>query len=193
MGVLAGRRGRGAPGSKSVPELRCEQRVPIVENVVPIAQEAIAHIGHVPRDLAHPPAVRLVNNTRYLHAPRLEVNHDEHEVSYQARQGDNLHREEVHPGDRTPVRFQERSPAHALVAFRGWPDAVLEENALGGRAPDLVSDVRQRAFDARVAPIRVVRCHVDDQLGNPVFNARSTGTTRPAAIILPGNEFPVPS
>lgn len=83
----------------------------------------------------------------------------------QAGPCDRLHREEIHRGDRAPVRAQERAPRTAFAAFGRGVHAGLDKDALHRVAADVVAEVVQGASDARlVAPGRIILGHAQHEL-----------------------------
>ena len=66
-----------------------------------IAEEAVAGVGQVSRDLRHPRLVRLTRDPGDLHGAGLELHDEEDDVPDQSGHGQHLDGEEV--GRRQPV------------------------------------------------------------------------------------------
>jgi len=62
------------------------ERVPIVDDVAAIGEEAGPNVSQVSSDLSHPAPVRLLDDAGNLDPSGLEPNHDQHEVAHQASQ-----------------------------------------------------------------------------------------------------------
>ena len=58
---------------------------------------------------------------------------------------------------------------------------------------DVVTDVLEPAADARVAPRRVLLRHADDERRDVRLRARATGTSLLRAVVLVGDQEPVPA
>ncbi len=95
-----------------------------------VSKKAINRVRQVSRHLRHPFVVELVADASDLHAARLEVNDEKHEVANQPAGGQHLNREEVGCRDRSPMSFQKRSPWDSLAALRCRLDSVLREKSM---------------------------------------------------------------
>ena len=129
-----------------------------------------------------------------MNAPRLEVEHEQHEVAHQAADGEHFNGEEVSRGDGAPVCFQEGLPRHGLSPHGRRLDAVLREYSLDGRASEVQPQILNRAAKTRVAPRRVLTCHDQQQLDRIAGRAWAAGATparRP--IVLCGDLLSVPA
>jgi hypothetical protein len=56
-----------------------------------------------------------------------------------------------------------------------------------------VTEVRQPAADAGVAPGRILLRHADDERGDVGLGGRATEGSPRRTVVLPGDEFPVPT
>ena len=70
---------------------------------------------------------------------------------------------------------------------------MVEQNPLHGVPADRVAEVGQGAADPRVAPSRILDGHPHDQLGNRLRCQRPTTTTVGAAVVLLGDQLPIPA
>jgi len=114
------------------------------------------------------------------------------QVSRQARPCPHLEGEEVRCDDHLPVPAQELFPGRLSVTLRRGFQTELLEN-VGDRTPcDLVAQIGQCTLDAPIAPIPVLRGPTNDQVLNSIASSGTTGPTLLAAVILLGDQLPVP-
>ena len=73
--------------SQQVPEDVGVERIPIQNDVLNVAQKAVAGIGQVPSELRHPGLVRLRGDPGDLHGAGLELHDEEDDVADQSAQG----------------------------------------------------------------------------------------------------------
>jgi len=162
-------------------------------NQVPLADQKPIHaVGEVARDLRHPRAVRLPHHPADLHAPGLEVDHEQHQVANEPGQREHLDREEVRGGDRAQVRAEKGLP-HPLAARGCWLEAVPKQDPLDGVAADLMAEVTQRPDQPRVPPGRVLCRHLDDELFHLDGDGRTPGPAARRAVVLAGDQLAVPA
>src|SRR6185503_19141130 len=88
---------------------------------------------------------------------------------------------------------QELLPGCLPLTFWRRFQTVLPKNVGNSTATDLIAKISQRPLYSPVTPIAVLRSHADHPLLNLVLRARASGATLLAAIILSGDQFPVPS
>ena len=89
-------------------------------------------------------------------------------------------------------QWARRKVFHDIPLRGAGPDPVILQNAGYGVAPDLVSNVQQRAPDPRIAPRRVLPRHPHDQGAD--FRPDSwTSDLPPAAVVLLGDQVPIPA
>jgi hypothetical protein len=91
------------------------------------------------------------------------------------------------------MRGEERLPRRRRAALRSWLDAVVLEDRFDRVASDVVAETFQRAADACVAPSRVVGHHAYDKGSDVGRGVRATRTSRLRAVVLLGDERPVPA
>jgi hypothetical protein len=87
--------GRHTAVPKPVPEGDGVERVPVQNDALHAAEEAVFGVGQVSCDLGHPVRVRLTRDPSDLHGARLEPHHEEDDVTDQSRYGQHLDGEEV--------------------------------------------------------------------------------------------------
>jgi hypothetical protein len=131
------------------------ERIAIEDDVLHVAQEAIAGGGQVPSDLRHPGLVRLICDPSDLHGARLQLHNEEDDVADQAAQGEDLDGEKVRRCKAVPMRGEKRLPGGLRATLRRGLDAVVLEDRLDRIAGDVVTETLEPTADARVAPGRV--------------------------------------
>ena len=154
-------------------------------------QEPVFAIGEIARDLVHPSSIGLRQDPGDIDPPSLEVDHEENEVSDEARSRDHFDAEEVGSANRSPVCLQERFPRHSPLPHGIKP--VVEKDSFDRVATDLMAQVVERSSDSRVTPARVFAGHPDDQLLDFDGGLRTTWPSSLAAIVLPGDQLSMPS
>src|SRR4051812_9852550 len=98
--------------------------------MVHAAEEAIAGIGQIPRDLRHPLLVRLTRDPRDLDSPSLELHDEEDAVADQAAQGQYFDGETVGRRQGFPMSGEKRLPRRLHAALRDGRDAEVPEDRL---------------------------------------------------------------
>ena len=132
-------------------------------------------------------------NPNEMYVSGLQLDHEEHEVSFQPFQRDDLHRKRIGRCETFLMRLQEGLPWGALAALWRRGNPVVEQNPFHGVPADRVAEVGQGAADPRVAPSRILDGHPHHQLGNRLGCRRPTTTTVGAAIVLLGDQSPIPA
>src|SRR5262245_9701141 len=79
--------GLHATVAQQLPEGVGIERVSVQDNVLNAAQEAVAGVGQVPRELRHPRAVRLRRDPGDLYGAALQLHDEEDDVADQTVQG----------------------------------------------------------------------------------------------------------
>jgi hypothetical protein len=92
-----------------------------------------------------------------------------------------------------PVSGQERLPGRFRAALRCRLDAVVFEDRFDRVARHVVAETLQPAADAGVAPGRVLGRHAYHERGDVRLGARATGASRLRAVVLLGDEPPIPT
>lgn len=67
------------------------------------------------------------------------------------------------------------------------------QDAPDGRASDLVVEIPQRAPDARIARVRVLVGHSQNELDNDLGNPWSSRAASLATVVHTGHQFPMPA
>ena len=182
-----------AGGLEKLPERPCEQRIAIVDEVESSVQESIISIGEIARNLLHPFSVRLRGNPGNLNPASLEVDDEKHEIPDQACRREHLDVEEVRCRDGTPMSLQKGLPRHPLLPEGGGVEPVFQKDSLDRVTANLVTQVVERSSNSSVAPARVVAGHLQDQIFDLDRCLGATGSAGLAAIVLLGDQPPVPS
>src|SRR5262249_23880079 len=108
-------------------------------------------------------------------AARGQVNDEKHGKPRQPVTGPDVDGEEVRRGQIVPLRFQELGPRRLLQPIGRGREAVFAEDSRDRAAGDFGIEVRQRAWDPRVAPAAV--------LGG--YPQRSTRGSRASPAVVP--------
>ena len=88
---------------------------------------------------------------------------------------------------------QERLPGRVRAALRCGLDAVVFEDRFNRVARDVVAETLQPAADPCVTPGRILRRHAYHERRDVRLGARATGASRLRAIVLVGDEPPIPT
>ena len=71
-------------------------------------------------------------------------------------------------------------------------DPVVTKDLLNGGSSEFVSKIVHGVTDAGVAPGRALPCHSHNQFADLVGLRRSSRSTEPAAVVLPGDQVSAP-
>lgn len=94
------------PGSlEYLREARHAHRVPILDEMRGLSQEAVLRVEKVAPNLLHPLACRVHHDPTDLDGAALDVHDEEHEMPYRTATAESLDREEVARVERLPVRL----------------------------------------------------------------------------------------
>ena len=156
-------------------------------------QEAIDWIGQIAGHLFHPLAVGLRVDPGDVTPAGLQLDHEEDEIPPKTGQCEHLDREEIGGRQAFPVRLQERLPRRALVPLGSRYDPVVVQDPLDRVPGDVVAEVGERAADPRVAPRRILPRHPYDEFGHRPGRHRPSPTPAGTAIVLLGDQPPVPA
>ena len=100
-------------------------------------------------------AVRSASDARYVNSSDLQVDDEEHQVTHETTDGEDLDAEEVRGGDGTPVGLQKSLPRHCPSTQGRGLYAMHRKNALDRRAPEVGAQVLWRAVESRIPyPLR---------------------------------------
>ena len=91
------------------------------------------------------------------------------------------------------MRLQERLPRRALVPLGSRGEPVVVQDPLDRVPGDVVAEVGERAADPRVAPRRILPRHPHDEFGHRPGRHRPSPTSAGTAIVLLGDQPPVPA
>src|SRR6266849_1923074 len=108
--------------------------------------------------------------------------------------GGHLYYEEIGRGQDLPVQLQELRPAHpSLAALRRWRKMMTTQDVAHGQLVNAISQVRQSALDASIAPGRILLRHLDHELFDLLSDTRSPErSAMPASVKLLGDQSFVP-
>ena len=166
---------------KRRPRLRV-QRVPIVDEMGHVSEEALCRIEQVAGDLRHPSAVRIDSNPRDVHRARLQFDDEQDHDSDRAEHAQGLNGEEIASVKRLPMARDELLPGSLSVSLRRGLDSRIRENGCDRRTANLDTEPVQSVADFRVAPTEVLGSESDDERADVVSLARSTGLRRCAEL-----------
>src|SRR2546425_10333494 len=109
--------------------------------------------------------------------------------------GGHLYYEEIGRGQDLPVQLQELRPAHpSLAALRRWRKMMTTQDVAHGQLVNAMSQVRQSALDASIAPSRILLRHLDHELFDLLSDTRSPErSAMPASVKLLGDQSLVPA
>ena len=141
----------------------------------------------------HPRAVRLRVEPGDGHAAGLELDHEEDEVPRETRQREHLNRDQIAGGQAVPMRLSERLPRRSSGPLGSRFDPVVVQHPLDRVPGDVVAEIRERATDARVPPRWMLDRHPHHEVGHRAWRYRPASTSVGAAVVLPGNQPPVPA
>ncbi len=156
-------------------------------------QEAVDRIGQIAGHLLQPPAIGLRVDPGNVHPAGLQLDHEEDDIPPKTGQGEHLDREEIGGRQTFPVRLQERLPRRALVPLGSRGDPVVVQDPLHRVPGDVVAEVGECAADPRVAPRRILTRHPYDEFGHRPGCHRPSPTPAGTAIVLLGDQPPVPA
>ena len=105
--------------SQEAPEGGGVERIPIQNDVLNLAEKAVAGIGQIPGELRHPDLVRLRGDPGDLHGAGLELHDEEDAVADQATQGQYLDGEKVGRRQSVPMSGEERLPGRFCTTRSG--------------------------------------------------------------------------
>ena len=156
-------------------------------------QTALHRVGQITGQLLHPRAVRLRVDPGAGHAAGLSRDHEEDEGPLETRQREHLNREQSAGGQAVPMRLEERLPRRSSGPLGSRFDPVVVHNPLDRVPGDVVAEIRERATDARVPPRWMLDRHPHHEVGHLAWRYRPASTAAGAAVVLPGNQPPVPA
>ena len=88
---------------------------------------------------------------------------------------------------------KERLPRRSSGPLGSRFDPVVVQNPLDRVPGDVVAEIRERATDARVPPRWILDRHPHHEVGHLAWRYRPASTSAGAAVVLPGNQPPVPA
>ena len=167
--------------------------IAVVNQIAGGSQTAIDRVCQIPDQLLHPRAARLRVDPGDGHVAGLQVDHEKDEIPPETRQREHLDREQIARRQAVPVRLQKRLPRHAPSTLGRRVNPVVVQDPLHRGPGELVPEVRERAADPRVAPPRILDGHPDHERGDFSSRHRPASTAAGAAVVFPGDQFPVPA
>ncbi len=169
------------------------ERIAIVNQLARGPQEAVDRVDQVTGHLLHPRTAGLRVDPGDVHAAGLQLDHKEDEVTPKTGQREHFDREQIGCRQTVPVRLQERLPWRVPGSLGRRVDPVVLQDPLHRVPDDCVAEVGERAADPRVAPRRILARHPHHEVGNLPWRHRPTPTSAGAAVVLRGDQFPVPA
>jgi hypothetical protein len=106
---------------EDVAELRGELGIAVEDQAPLVAQEALARVGEVSRNLRHECRIRARGHARDLDESARVMDHEQHVVRHQPADGPNIDGEEVGGRNHTGVCLEERAPRGRTFGARGKP------------------------------------------------------------------------
>ena len=149
-------------------------------------QETVNGISERADHLLHPRATGLLVDAGDLYAARLQLDHEEDQVPLETGQREHFDRKEVGSREAGPVCQQERLPRRALTPLGGRIDPVVLEDPFHHVPGDLVTEVRQRTLDPRVAPQRILSRHPHHEVSDLAERLRAASTSLRTAVCTSG-------
>jgi len=144
--------------------LRCELRVPIVDQVAKLDAVVFEPPPQLPGLLSHPRLGRFGRTAHCQDPPSRQVNKEE---DVEAPEEDRVQAKEVSRDDAFCVRLEELLPAQP-GSPRRRRDARRDQNRSDSRRCNRVAQLQQFAAHPEVTPARVFTGHPDDELANLV-------------------------
>ena len=96
-------------------------------------------------------------------------------------------------GQAVPMRLYEGLPRRSSGPLGSRFDPVVVQHPLDRVPGDVVAEIRERATDARVAPRWILDRHPHHEVSHLAWRDRPASTSVGAAVVLPGNQPPVPA
>jgi hypothetical protein len=162
---------------EKAPECVAELPVPVENQESLRRQDAIDHIGQVPRDLLHEVLARTRRASDDLDGAGREIDHEERVPGHEPPCRPHLRREEVGRRDRAELRPQELPPRRLRSTFRNRVDAVRLEDVADRRRRDVMAEVCQSADDPVVSPSRILARHAQHERRDPPHHVAATGSS----------------
>ena len=138
-----------AAALQNLPERAGVEWISIVNQVARVSQKAIKLVGQISCHLFHPLPVGLVVDSCDLHAARLQLDYEEHEVAPEPSQAQHFHGKEVGGREPFPVGLQERFPRETLAPLGSRFDSVVLQDSLHRIACDLDRAEALRDFSGK--------------------------------------------
>ena len=156
-------------------------------------QKAIDRVGQIAGQLLHPRPVRLRVDPGDGHAAGLQLDDEEDQVPLETRQREHLNREQIAGGEAVPMS-PVRTPSTAFVGPAREP---VRSRGRAGSALPWSGRCRGRGSRARrgyaYTPLRILNRHLYHEVGHVAWRHRPTSTSVGAAVVLLGNQSPVPA
>ena len=153
FGDRGGRRMRWMPSRSSALRNSAEYFCISVENQIPLAaKKSVFGIGDITRNLGHPAIVRVRCDAGDVHRPRCDVDEEQEVIRDPSLERVYLDAQEIGCRQTFPVGFKKRRPSSVSIPLGGGLDAVFMEDVGDGAASHVMSQIGERAANARVRP-----------------------------------------
>jgi hypothetical protein len=116
------------------------------------AKETVFNVGEITRDLRQPTTVGMRRDAGAVDRSGRDVDEEQNVMCDEAPECMHLDAQKVRSRQAFPVGFQKSRPSSVSIPLRSRLDAVLTEDVGDGAASDLMSQIRERASNARVSP-----------------------------------------
>ena len=158
-----------------------------------LLQETILAIGDVASDLSHPESIWASRDSAELYSSRRQLNEEEDHQALKSAPCPDFNGEEVRGHDLIEMTREEFLPRRLSLSSRSRFNSMPLQDVGNCRRRQLMAKVRHRTLNTVVPPCSVFLGHADNQCLNLCIRSRSAGLALPAAIILIGNKFSMPS
>ena len=112
-----------------------------MQNVPPLVQASPGLTGGVAGHLLHPCLIRMVRDPCQADTATLQMNEEQNVIGHQATPSEDLHGEEVDPGQHGQMRLNKFLLRRGLAPFRRRGNAVAFQNIPHGLVRDLMAEV----------------------------------------------------
>src|ERR1700733_15626768 len=112
-----------------------------MQEIAAVSKGAASLHSHIPSHLLHPSLVRVDGDPGDFHLAALEMDKEQHVVSHQSAQREDLHCEKVGPRQHRQVSPNECCPGGCLLARRCGRYAVTAQNITDRLIRDLMPQI----------------------------------------------------
>jgi hypothetical protein len=128
-----------------------------------------------------------------LYSSRRRLNEEEDHEALKSAPGPDFNAEEVRGHDLIEMTREEFLPRRLSLSPRSRFNSMPIQDVANCRRRQLMAKVRHRTLNTVVPPCSVFLGHADNQCLDLCIGSRSARLALPAAIILIGNKFSMPS